>query len=126
SWIVQDVMIFILKMASHHRRNKWLDFADDNPFHAWMDDKCASRDTSPATHDQHRTRPAMQQCGNVPEHSLQTHIFRKRGCLDLAADMEVSCCVRALGNGHGRIHALAHIDDVRLTAPCWQLPAPGD
>ena len=51
----------------------------------------------------------MNESREVTKHSLQAHVLRFAGRLDLAADVEIPCSVVQFGNRHGRVHSLTHV-----------------
>ena len=91
-----------------------------------IEDERAGRDPRPAADDQDRLGLGMDQGGEVPEHPLEPHVGRIARGFDLAADVEIARPVAELDHGDGRIHALAHENEVAGSGPGQEVSALGN
>ena len=114
SWVLQNIVVFLLKIRRHDFRDQRLDFADHDSLHAGIQGECSRRHTGAESDDQHRAWFGVIQRGEVSEHPLHLHVARGGRGFNLSAHVEVSRAVLQLRHRDRSIHAFPGIDDRRF------------
>ena len=86
--VADHIVIFAVEISRRGFWNQRLDLAQCDFLYRRMRDKRARRHARAASHHERRTRALVEESGNMPEHSLQTHVLLLARRFHFSAHME--------------------------------------